>query len=182
MLSKDYFIILEIVDKIPITNNLKAKFLLTLKFLIKVGSEVIKENQTYICNSITRLQTRIIPLEDSKNMDMITTQIQNYQKEYENQLNDKKLVNLPSEIDYLISLMNVLASACEDKNVQTESRCQSIMPLKILRDLYMKSGVCWSLKMAILFYLYHVYFDTEIEMDEEQLIVYDIIRVIFIII
>jgi len=77
------------------------------------------------------------------------------------------LIHLPKSIDYLASLLTVVAFCGEDKNAVTESKAQTAYPIKDLVQVFKKSDRCWPIKNAIVLFFYHIYLDTEKEMKED---------------
>lgn len=62
-----------------------------------------------------------------------------------------------------------MAIICEDKNNATESKTQNYFPLTHFFKMIEVGSQCWYIMKNLLFFFYHVYLDTEREMNEELL-------------
>ena len=91
-----------------------------------------------------------------------------------------EIITIPNEICYLNSLLDLLSISCEEKNNATENKCQSYFPLENLNFLLEISDECYYIRKNILLFFYHVFLDTEREMNEEDDLIEEISRVFII--
>eukprot|EP00118_Oscarella_pearsei_P014018 m.117174 g.117174 ORF g.117174 m.117174 type:complete len:2678 (+) comp37607_c0_seq1:123-8156(+) len=71
-----------------------------------------------------------------------------------------------SELDYHINLVKLLALCTEGKNVYTEIKCQSLLPLEDIVNIVRNERCVFPVKLAYVNFLNHCYVDTEVEMKE----------------
>ncbi|XP_065845559.1 inositol 1,4,5-trisphosphate-gated calcium channel ITPR1-like isoform X2 [Oscarella lobularis] len=70
------------------------------------------------------------------------------------------------ELDYHINLVKLLALCTEGKNVYTEIKCQSLLPLEDIVNVVRHDRCVFQVKHAYVNFLNHCYVDTEVEMKE----------------
>lgn len=79
---------------------------------------------------------------------------------------------MPYEISYYYILLYILSIAAEDKNNAAESKCQNFFTMETLNILLDISKDCYYLRKAISLFYFHVYLDTEREMNEDEELIY----------
>ena len=161
--------VLKLVENIPSHNIRRGKLLRTFNSLMKYKNNVVKRNQTLVINSLSRKEFSNVLFDFS--LDRTWTMLKEEFGNYHSQLEENKSpVNLSGELDYLVSLLDVMSVSCEEQNATTESKCQFLFPLKVLKEIYHLANKCYYVKYAVMYFLYHVYLDTEKEMlhDEDE--------------
>ncbi|XP_076840863.1 inositol 1,4,5-trisphosphate-gated calcium channel ITPR2 isoform X1 [Brachyhypopomus gauderio] len=78
--------------------------------------------------------------------------------------NDQKSEN--SKLAYHINLVELLASCTEGKNVYTEIKCNSLLPLDDIVKVVVHEDCLTEVKIAYVNFVNHCYVDTEVEMKE----------------
>ena len=164
-------VVVKLIEYLPNSDLRRGKLLLTFNSLMKYKDNTLKKNQTLVINCLSRKEyATLIP---DFELDRTWETLEEEFKNYDQQLNEHTpTVMLPGELDYLVSLLDVLAVACEGKNAATESKCQILFPLQILKNIYNLANKCYYVKYAVMYFLYHVYLDTEKETlskDEQYL-------------
>ena len=64
--------------------------------------------------------------------------------------------------------MNTLAVLTEDKNAATESKCQRFISVEELCKLLEMTKNVWYVRTHIMYFYFHVYCETEMEITEYQ--------------
>uniref|UniRef100_A0A1I8HM54 RYDR_ITPR domain-containing protein n=1 Tax=Macrostomum lignano TaxID=282301 RepID=A0A1I8HM54_9PLAT len=80
--------------------------------------------------------------------------------------NERSRTDVSGPLRYHIELVRLLASCTEGKNVYTEIKCHSLLPLDDLVKIVTHELCCPEVKDAYVHFLNHCYIDTEIEMKE----------------
>ena len=76
-------------------------------------------------------------------------------------------VEIPPEMSYTISYMNLISNSGMGKNVQCETRAQALLPIKDLVKGIQLADFCFPLKSAYLLFLHQIYLDIEKEIGED---------------
>uniref|UniRef100_UPI00358E2778 inositol 1,4,5-trisphosphate-gated calcium channel ITPR1-like n=1 Tax=Myxine glutinosa TaxID=7769 RepID=UPI00358E2778 len=79
---------------------------------------------------------------------------------------EKDLGSLDSALQYHIELVELLAACTEGKNVYTEIKCTSLLPLEDIVRVVTHDDCLIEIKTSYVNFLYHCYVDTEVEMKE----------------
>lgn len=156
----------KLVDALPLHDSRRGKLILTFSKVAKFGEAAIKKNQMLILQALSRKEysSVLFNFNYHRTLELLTEEI----TIYHNHIQEKKeVINLPGELDYLSSLLCVLAMICEEQNAAAQARCQTLFPLKLLKDLYQKAGSCFHLKDALLQFIQFVYLDSDREFKEE---------------
>ena len=160
-------VVVKLVEYLPNRDVRRGKLLLTFNSLMKPRDGVLKKNQTLVIHSLSRKE--YITLIPDFTIDRTWESLEEEFKNYHYQVQEGVLpVELSGELDYLVSLLDVMAVSCEEKNAATESKCQFFIPLKALRDIYVLANKCYYVKYAVMYFLYHVYLDTEKDLCGED--------------
>lgn len=156
----------KLIEQLPLHDNRRGKLLLTFARIMRFENTVLKKNQLLILQSLSKKEFSSVLFDFAypRTMELLTEEFFIYHKEFNDQ---KPVVTLPGELDYLASLLEVLACACEEKNTANQSRCQYLFTLSVLRDLYCKSGACYHVKNGILQFAYSAYFESDRELKDD---------------
>ena len=160
-----------------------AEIMNILQSLMKYKDTVLKKNQTIVLTQITRPDFDHILFNLTKEQLLQHSDFKGMLDSYSEALmtlGNRGYIALPPTVDYMIELLDVMSMSSEEKNAATESKCQYCFPLKLVATLITISGKCYPLKRALLYFLFHVYLDTEIldsQMIEEKLILGRILQV-----
>lgn len=164
--------ITKIISELKPSSTKRSKLLLSLYSFMKLNGKVVKNNQTVVLNMITLNQSETVMFlpENHKVRVRIIELLKDFNHELEKAIGGiGAQIILPPEIDYLNSLLRIMAYACEDKNAVTESKAQVSFTLDDIVFLYDRAEYCWQLKTSVLLFFYHVYLDTEKKMKEEKI-------------
>mmetsp|Transcript_9604 Transcript_9604/g.8263 ORF Transcript_9604/g.8263 Transcript_9604/m.8263 type:complete len:165 (-) Transcript_9604:3776-4270(-) len=117
--------IIKIISELKPSSLKRSKLLLSMYSFMKIGNKVWKANQTIVLNMITLYpgeNVMFLP-ENVKVKKQIINLLRGYNEDLE-KITDGigAQISLPPEIDYLNSLLKIMAYACEDKNAVTESK------------------------------------------------------------
>lgn len=85
-------------------------------------------------------------------------------------MNDEKLVpeiDVPPELSYTITYIQLIAFAAQGKNASCETRAQAVFSIQDVITNMQIADFCYPFKSALLFFLQHVYFDIEKEVTED---------------
>ena len=145
-----------------------------MKIFFRNKDLVLAKNQSIIIIEICSYEYQNV-LKNYSNINSFESLSKLFEK-YNSKINSE-LIKLDNEIDYLCSLLNVLSNSSEERNHITESKCQKYFPLNTLKNLLNISKECWIFRKCIYFFFYHVYLDTEREINEEKSIVIEILKV-----
>lgn len=160
-------VVVKTIDSLHPDNPRRSKLLLTINTLMKYRDNVIKKNQTLVVNFLSRKEFKTVLLDFSN--EKIWAELKNLLDGYHSKIFEKKFpIVLPGELDYLVSLLDIMAVSSEDKNAASESKCQFLFPMKVLKQIYSIAGQCYYIKYAVMYFLFHVYMETEREMREED--------------
>ncbi len=115
-------------------------------------------------------------------MENLTIYMAEMKQQYLEFMSDEKLmaeIDVPPEVSYTISYIQLIAFSGQGKNANCETRAQAIFPVQdVIANLRM-ADFCYPLKSALMFFLQHIYFDIEKDMNEDfQLSVWEVIEII----
>jgi len=84
-------------------------------------------------------------------------------------VNDKQMpeIDIPPEVAYVISYIQLIAFSGMGKNASSETRAQAIFPIEDVIINMKIADFCYPLKSAIMLFLEHIYFDVEKDMNED---------------
>jgi len=113
------------------SDHKSSKLLSSLQVLMKHKKQAIKPNQTIILTLLTSKDNDdvFMTFEDKEDQRHIEKLLQEYNRHI-SQLEANGLIDLPGELDYLSTILEVVAVTCEGKNAVTESRSQTSWTLK----------------------------------------------------
>lgn len=91
---------------------------------------------------------------------------------YQQFMGDDKLmpeIDIPPELQYTISYIELIAQAGMGKNASSETRAQALFPIgDVIKNLQI-AEFCYPLKSALVLFLQHMYFDTDKKMSEDNI-------------
>ena len=147
----------------------------SLKVFIFLQNRVIMQNQTLIIDELSSKAYAHVMYLSSDKYDL--NRLKHSITEYLSKLKTKDVViRVPYFMSYFTALMTTLSFLTQEKNGATESKCQSYFPLRYplflrclrhayplreIMDMLQMSKNCWSLRMSIVLFYYHVYCDVE---------------------
>lgn len=85
-------------------------------------------------------------------------------------MQDDKLmaeIDVPPELSYTITYIQLIGFAAQGKNASCETRAQAVFPVKDVIKNMQIADFCYPLKSALMFFLQNVYFDIEKEVTED---------------
>ena len=85
-------------------------------------------------------------------------------------MSDDKLmaeIDVPPEVSYTISYIQLIAFAAQGKNASCETRAQAVFDIRDVIVNMQISDFCYPFKSALLFFLQNAYFDIEKEVTED---------------
>ena len=108
-----------------------ARLLEALNVLMIYKSQPIKQNQILIMSFFTSKdhESTILSFLGTRKGNALREMLREYDQAHERQPHLSKLIKLEPEIDYVTSLLNVMAWATDGKNAVTESKIQELIPL-----------------------------------------------------
>jgi hypothetical protein len=165
--------IVKLINKLKISHR-KSLVLASLKIFMKAESRLLKNNQAEILNLLSSSSTRnIIKLYRSEEgMRELEALINNVIRQYSELSNS--IIVVPDEINYYISLIDVMSMSAQDKIAQAEVICQKLITLEqFMLDFKLASSL-WPLKKVLVEFFKHVYLDIEIVGSEQDAIVWEI--------
>jgi hypothetical protein len=150
----------------------KCSILSSLTVFMKCDGRVIKSGQAEIMSALSRgdkdtvLKTYSKP-EDYADLErMINSVVRNYGSSPSSEnFHD---ISVPEELNYLATLLEVMAVTAEEKISMTELICQNILPLPHFIRLLQISSLYWPLKRALILFFLHVYLDIEFVLQEDE--------------
>lgn len=159
---------IKIFFEIMMTDQSKLKVFLmnSIKLLLKFKGSIIKANQTKLINvlGLKTFNKSFLFLNDDEIQKFVILS-----NEYTQSLaNGQKSFDIPIDCDFFCQKLMSLAIACEDKNDAAESRCQTFFSLKKILHLMEHTESFWYFRKYVLIFLYHVFFDTEKDINESQ--------------
>lgn len=97
-------------------------------------------------------------------------------------MNDDKLmaeIDVPPEISYVISYIDLISCSGIGKNSSTETRAQALFPVKDVIMNMKLADFCYPFKSALMFFLKNIYFEIEKEISEDfSMNVWQVIQII----
>lgn len=161
---------IKIFFEIMLSNQSKLKVFMmnSMEIMLKFKDTIIKTNQTKLISvlGLKSFNKSFLFLVEDEIQKFITLN-----DEFTQSLkNGKIILDIPIDCDFFCQKLMVLAYACEDKNDAAESRCQTFFPLQKILYLMENTEKFWYLRKYILMFLYHVFFDTEKDINESQVI------------
>ncbi|XP_044869842.1 inositol 1,4,5-trisphosphate receptor type 3 isoform X2 [Mauremys mutica] len=139
------------------THGRHVQYLDFLHSIIKAEGKYVKKCQDMIMTELTNAGDDVVVFYNDKAslatmLEMMTAA--------------REGVEENSPLVYHISLVDLLAACAEGKNVYTEIKCTSLLPLEDIVRVVTHEDCITEVKMAYVNFVNHCYVDTEVEMKE----------------
>ncbi|XP_063153704.1 inositol 1,4,5-trisphosphate receptor type 3 [Candoia aspera] len=139
------------------THGRHVQYLEFLHIIIKAEGKYIKKCQDMIMTEITNAGDDVVVFYNDKTslanmLEMMTA--------------SRDGIEENSPLMYHISLVDLLAACAEGKNVYTEIKCTSLLPLEDVVRVVTHEDCITEVKIAYVNFVNHCYVDTEVEMKE----------------
>ena len=157
-------------------SKLKVFLMNSIKLMLKFKDSIIKTNQTKLISvlGLKSFNKSFLFLSEDEIQKFITLR-----DEYIQSLKNSQIIlDISIDCDFFCQKLMVFAYACEDKNDSAESSCQTFFPLKKILHVMENTEQLWYFRKYILIFLYHVFFDTEKDINESQVTLNKITMVI----
>ncbi|EAR94170.2 cation channel family protein (macronuclear) [Tetrahymena thermophila SB210] len=79
-------------------------------------------------------------------------------------------IPMPNELQYFIQQLELMSTACEEKNGITENKSQNYFPLEVIYELLQQTPKCWPIRRAVVQFFYHVFLETEKDIEDLEYI------------
>ncbi|XP_073709761.1 inositol 1,4,5-trisphosphate-gated calcium channel ITPR2 [Misgurnus anguillicaudatus] len=139
------------------THGRHVQYLRFLQTIVKADGKYVKECQCKVMNELVNGGEDVLVFYNDrasfpKLLDMMRS---------ERDRNDEN-----GDLGYHITLVELLAACTEGKNVDTELKCHSLLPLDDIVRVVMDDDCIPEIKTAYVNFVNHCYVDTEVEMKE----------------
>ncbi|KAG9471555.1 hypothetical protein GDO78_014283 [Eleutherodactylus coqui] len=139
------------------THGRHVQYLDFLHTIIKAEGKYIKKCQDMIMTELTNAGDDVVVFYNDKT---------SFASMLEMMAADREGVDENSPLMYHISLVDLLAACAEGKNVYTEIKCTSLLPLEDVVRVVTHEDCITEVKMSYVNFVNHCYVDTEVEMKE----------------
>ncbi|TWW56362.1 inositol 1,4,5-trisphosphate receptor type 3 isoform X1 [Takifugu flavidus] len=139
------------------THGRHVQYLNFLHTIIKAEGKYVKKCQDMIMTELTNAGEDVVVFYNDKTSFNAMLQLMAESREG---------VGENSPLRYHISLVELLAACAEGKNVYTEIKCTSLLPLEDVVRVVTHEDCITEVKMAYVNFVNHCYVDTEVEMKE----------------
>ncbi|XP_007578278.1 inositol 1,4,5-trisphosphate-gated calcium channel ITPR3 isoform X1 [Poecilia formosa] len=139
------------------THGRHVQYLNFLHTIIKAEGKYVKKCQDMIMTELTNAGEDVVVFYNDKAS--FTTML-------ELMAESREGVRDNSPLRYHISLVELLAACAEGKNVYTEIKCTSLLPLEDVVRVVTHEDCITEVKIAYVNFVNHCYVDTEVEMKE----------------
>ncbi|XP_026086465.1 inositol 1,4,5-trisphosphate receptor type 2-like [Carassius auratus] len=137
-----------------VTHGRHVQYLSFLQTIVKADGKYVKECQCKVMNELVNGGEDVLVFYNDRASFPV---LQNMMSS-ENDENDA--------LNYHINLVELLAACTEGKNVDTELKCNSLLPLDDIVEVVTYKGCIPKVKIAYINFVNHCYVDTEVEMKE----------------
>lgn len=146
--------------------------------------QYLKDNQYLILNEFTSTQrensVQLFRGEDGH--EDLKIYMAEMKQQYYEFMNDDKLlpeIDVPPEVSYAITYIQLLSFAAQGKNASCETRAQAVFDVRDVIANMKISDFCYPFKSALLFFLQNAYFDIEKEVTEDfTKVVWQIVEIV----
>ncbi|RXN10998.1 inositol 1,4,5-trisphosphate receptor type 2 [Labeo rohita] len=136
------------------THGRHVQYLRFLQTIVKADGKYVKECQCKVMNELVNGGEDVLVFyNDRASFPVLQTMMSSPREE-----NDA--------LAYHITLVELLAACTEGKNVDTELKCNSLLPLDDIVKVVTYDGCIPEVKIAYVNFVNHCYVDTEVEMKE----------------
>uniref|UniRef100_A0A4W3GI20 Inositol 1,4,5-trisphosphate receptor n=1 Tax=Callorhinchus milii TaxID=7868 RepID=A0A4W3GI20_CALMI len=139
------------------THGRHVQYLEFLHTIIKAEGKYVKKCQDMVMTELTSAGDDVVIFYNDKASFSTMLEIMSAAREG---------VEENSALAYHISLVNLLAACAEGKNVYTEIKCTSLLPLEDVVRVITHEDCITEVKIAYVNFVNHCYVDTEVEMKE----------------
>ncbi|XP_028308141.1 inositol 1,4,5-trisphosphate-gated calcium channel ITPR3 [Gouania willdenowi] len=134
-----------------------VEYLSFLHTIIKAEGKYVKKCQDMIMTELTNAGEDVVVFYNDK---------ASFSKMLDLMVESRDGVKENSPLSYHISLVELLAACAEGKNVYTEIKCTSLLPLEDIVRVVTHEDCITEVKVAYVNFVNHCYVDTEVEMKE----------------
>uniref|UniRef100_A0A8C9YMZ2 Inositol 1,4,5-trisphosphate receptor n=1 Tax=Sander lucioperca TaxID=283035 RepID=A0A8C9YMZ2_SANLU len=139
------------------THGRHVQYLNFLHTIIKAEGKYVKKCQDMIMTELTNAGEDVVVFYNDKTSFNVMLELMAESREG---------VKESSPLRYHISLVELLAACAEGKNVYTEIKCTSLLPLEDVVRVVTHEDCITEVKVAYVNFVNHCYVDTEVEMKE----------------
>ncbi|XP_071314903.1 inositol 1,4,5-trisphosphate-gated calcium channel ITPR3 isoform X1 [Trachinotus anak] len=139
------------------THGRHVQYLNFLHTIIKAEGKYVKKCQDMIMTELTNAGEDVVVFYNDKTSFNVMLELMAESREG---------VGENSPLRYHISLVELLAACAEGKNVYTEIKCTSLLPLEDVVRVVTHEDCITEVKVAYVNFVNHCYVDTEVEMKE----------------
>ncbi|XP_034446467.1 inositol 1,4,5-trisphosphate receptor type 3 isoform X2 [Hippoglossus hippoglossus] len=139
------------------THGRHVQYLNFLHTIIKAEGKYVKKCQDMIMTELTNSGEDVVVFYNDKTSFNVMLELMAESREGVGEL---------SPLRYHISLVELLAACAEGKNVYTEIKCTSLLPLEDVVRVVTHEDCITEVKTAYVNFVNHCYVDTEVEMKE----------------
>ncbi|KAK9514694.1 hypothetical protein VZT92_025390 [Zoarces viviparus] len=139
------------------THGRHVQYLTFLHTIIKAEGKYVKKCQDMIMTELTNAGEDVVVFYNDKASFNVMLELMAESREG---------VGESSPLRYHISLVELLAACAEGKNVYTEIKCTSLLPLEDVVRVVTHEDCITEVKVAYVNFVNHCYVDTEVEMKE----------------
>uniref|UniRef100_A0A3B4XD90 Inositol 1,4,5-trisphosphate receptor n=1 Tax=Seriola lalandi dorsalis TaxID=1841481 RepID=A0A3B4XD90_SERLL len=139
------------------THGRHVQYLNFLHTIIKAEGKYVKKCQDMIMTELTNSGEDVVVFYNDKTSFNVMLELMAESREG---------VGENSPLRYHISLVELLAACAEGKNVYTEIKCTSLLPLEDVVRVVTHEDCITEVKIAYVNFVNHCYVDTEVEMKE----------------
>jgi hypothetical protein len=108
----------------------KVSSLYSLRIFLRLRQKVIKQNQTILINILgnPNFKNLIFPVGNKSKVGELMSIVEKFGEELNN--DESGDVRVPQELEYFSVMLQLMALCSEEKNAASESRCQTLFPLR----------------------------------------------------
>ncbi|KAK0153640.1 Inositol 1,4,5-trisphosphate receptor type 3 [Merluccius polli] len=139
------------------THGRHVQYLNFLHTIIKAEGKYVKKCQDMIMTELTNAGDDVVVFYNDKT---------SFSSMLDLMAESREGVSESSPLRYHISLVELLAACAEGKNVYTEIKCTSLLPLEDVVRVVTHDDCITEVKVAYVNFVNHCYVDTEVEMKE----------------
>ncbi|MCI4380792.1 hypothetical protein PGIGA_G00244100 [Pangasianodon gigas] len=139
------------------THGRHVQYLNFLHTIIKAEGKYVKKCQDMIMTELSNSGDDVVVFYNDN---------ESFAKMLEHMIESREGVQENSPLRYHISLVELLAACAEGKNVYTEIKCTSLLPLEDIVRVVTHEDCITEVKIAYVNFVNHCYVDTEVEMKE----------------
>ncbi|KAM9828211.1 inositol 1,4,5-trisphosphate-gated calcium channel ITPR3 isoform 3-T4 [Syngnathus typhle] len=139
------------------THGRHVHYLNFLHTIIKAEGKYVKKCQDMVMTELTNAGEDIVVFYNDKASFNVMLELMAESREG---------ISEKSPLRYHISLVELLAACAEGKNVYTEIKCTSLLPLEDIVRVVTNEDCITEVKVAYVNFVNHCYVDTEVEMKE----------------